>query len=74
MRYYGTVARKVVARGSKSERDAVCLAAENGEYILRRQGGNPFSDPQLDALVGKRISCEGETIGNVLLVSGWEIL
>ena len=50
MEYSGRVTRKPVAGGSKSARQAVVLATDAGDYILRRLGGNPFQDPELDRL------------------------
>jgi hypothetical protein len=69
--FVGTVRRKVVAAGSKSERDAVVLVTASGELVLRRLGGNPFADPELDALVGATIRCTGELRGSTLIVSSW---
>lgn len=72
--YEGTVSREAVAEGSKSERDAVVLATDQGQLILRRQGGNPFQDPELDDLVGKRIRAEGDEHGGTLIMESWEEL
>lgn len=73
-RMTGTVIRKGVARGSKSERDAVVLqTAEGGEYILRRSGGNAFSDPQLDALVGSSITADGQVAGQTFIMKSWTV-
>jgi hypothetical protein len=69
MIFKGTVIKKLFARGSKSEHEAVCLVTDQGEYVMRRQGGNPFSDPELDKLVGKWIHCEGEVVGYTLLLT-----
>lgn len=69
--YVGTVRRRLVAEGSKSEHDAVVLATPSGEFVLRRLGGNPFADPELDALVGRTLRCTGELRGTTLIVSDW---
>ena len=74
MQFTGDVIKKPFGTGSKSEREAVCLVTDAGEYVLRRQGGNAFSDPELDKLVGKRISCEGIVSGYTLIMSAWNIL
>jgi hypothetical protein len=66
------VVRRLVAAGSKSEREAVVLQTDQGDYILRRTGGNPFADPELDALVGKRISAEGRELGQTLVIDSWD--
>jgi hypothetical protein len=70
----GTVLRARVAPGSKSDRDAVILRTPDGDYVLRVQGGHPFADPRLDALVGKRIRAEGELSASTLLMRTWDLL
>ena len=68
--FRGRVDRRAVAAGSKSEHDAVVLVTDDGrELILRRLGGNPFADPELDALVGKTVRCTGELRGTTLIAS-----
>jgi hypothetical protein len=70
--YSGDVVKKRVAPGSKSDREAVCLATPSGQsFVLRRDGGPSFQDPVLDALVGKRIEAVGEERGYVLIVRSW---
>ena len=71
MEVSGTVLRKPVAKGSKSERSAIVLATASCEYVLRIMGGHPFSDPRLADLVGKRIRAEGEVTGNTFLLRTW---
>ena len=71
MEFTGRVIKEVFARGSKSERPAVLLDTGKTRYVLRRQGGNPFSDPELDKLVGKTISATGNVTGYTLIMSGW---
>lgn len=56
----GKVVLKTVARGSKSEHIAPMLVTSDRELVLRRQGGNPFRDPELDSLVGLEIEVEGQ--------------
>jgi hypothetical protein len=67
----GQVARKLFGQGSKSEREAVVLRTGEAEYVLRREGGNPFVDPVLDDLVGGEIECEGIVHGYTLIISRW---
>jgi hypothetical protein len=74
MQFTGDVVKKPFGTGSKSEREAVCLVTDSGEYVLRRQGGNAFSDPELDKLVGKSISCEGIVTGYTLIINSWKVL
>ena len=68
----GDVVRKTFGKGSKSEHEAVYLKTDRGEFVLRRRGGNPFSDKVLNNLVGKRITCEGEIKDYVFLITEWK--
>jgi hypothetical protein len=71
-RLSGTVIRKLVAAGSKSEHDAVVLRTPDGtDFILRRSGGNAFRDEQLDNLVGSSITAEGNVVGRVFIMNSW---
>jgi len=73
--FRGRVARKRVSAGSKHEHDALVLITADGtEYRLRRQGGNPFRDPELDYLEGKEIECEGEERDAQIIMSRWAVL
>jgi hypothetical protein len=67
----GIVQRRPVASGSKSEREAVVLVTDDAVLLLRRPGGNPFADPELDALVGKRVRCRGTVHGATLILEDW---
>ncbi|HTS51907.1 MAG TPA: hypothetical protein VMH26_01425 [Burkholderiales bacterium] len=71
----GRVVRKRVSTGSKSEHDALVLVTPEGqEYKLRRQEGNPFRDPELDALEGKRVECEGIVRDGQIIMTRWTVL
>jgi hypothetical protein len=70
--FLGKVTKRPYAVGSKSEHDAIMLETGGGDFRLRRQGGNPFRDPMLDKLIGKRIRFRGRTEGNLLIVSDWD--
>jgi hypothetical protein len=70
----GTVKKRLVAPGSKSEREAVVLETDEGHFVLRRQGANPFQDPELEGLVGKRIRAEGSEQGRTLVMDLWDEL
>jgi hypothetical protein len=59
MELTGKVIQKKFAAGSKSEHDAIYLETDQGDFQLRRLGGNPFSDPELKKLVGKKITATG---------------
>ena len=72
-KWRGTVKRKLILRGTKSEHRALVLVTPEGEYKLRRAGGNPFHDDALDELEGRQIHCSGELEGNELFLEEWEI-
>jgi hypothetical protein len=55
----GRVVQKRINVGSKSEHDAAVLVTDGGEFKLRLEGGHPFADPNVHALIGKRIRGEG---------------
>ena len=74
MQHTGKVVRKPFAVGSKSEHLAVVLVTDTHEYVLRRKGGNPFRDPQLDRLVGQSIRCNGIVRGYTLIMSDWTVV
>lgn len=74
MKVSGRVVKKVFAEGSKSERPAIYLVSDEQEYLLRRRGGNPFHDPELENLVGRRVRCRGELHGYTLIVTSYEII
>lgn len=69
--YCGKVTIKGFGQGSKSEHQAVYLETDAGEFVLRRQGGNPFRDPQLEDLAGKNIQCTGVIVDYVLYITEW---
>jgi hypothetical protein len=67
----GKVVKRLYGAGSKSEHEAVMLDTGSELYRMRRRGGNPFRDPQLDALVGSTIECEGTLRDHMLIVDSW---
>lgn len=72
--FIGKVIKKSFGKGSKSEHEAVYLETEQKQYVLRRRGGNPFYDEQMQKLVGKTIRCTGDVIDYALLISDWAVL
>ena len=75
MEFTGTVVRKPFAPASKSAHDALWLQTVETEYKLEREGGNPFRDPDLDALEGKQIACGGIVLGpGILRISSWRVV
>ena len=71
MKYRGEVVRRRIGRRTKSERVAVMLVTEEGDYVLRQRGGHTFEDPVLEALVGRTLEFEGELSDYTLLVTTW---
>jgi hypothetical protein len=74
MRYSGRVVRQLFGAGSKSEHQAVVLLTPAGALKLRRSGGNPFRDSQLDELVGQSIVVEGVLHQGQLLMTSWKVV
>lgn len=50
------------------------LRTPERDFVLRRQSGNPFRDPKLEALVGKTVECDGIIHGSVLIMSRWRVV
>lgn len=50
------------------------LVTSSREYKLRRRGGNPFVDPEISKLVGKRIQANGVIDAGQLIMSNWKEL
>jgi hypothetical protein len=72
--FVGKVTSGPFGKGSKSEHTAVYLETAQGRFVLRREQGNPFNDPVLQAMVGKTVRCEGELEDYVLLASECKVL
>jgi hypothetical protein len=70
----GIVAQRTVAAGSKSEHLAVVLLSGADTFVLRRAGGNPFRDPELDRLVGQHLRCHGTIHGSTFILSDWHVV
>jgi len=71
----GDVKRQRIAAGSKSDRAGVVLDDGAGRiFALRRAGGNPFSDPAMDELVGKRITATGIVAGGSFIMDSWDVV
>ena len=70
----GVVVRRRINIGSKSEHDATMLVSEEGAFKLRRSGGHPFSDPEVQALVGFRIRAEGFLTAGQFIMTRYDVL
>jgi hypothetical protein len=65
----GTVERKIVNPGSKSEHEAAVLRCGTGAaFALRLRGANPFEDKSFDKFVGQRVLISGALVGGTLIV------
>jgi hypothetical protein len=49
----------------------VVLKTENGTFVLRRMGGNPFMDSTLEGLVGQRLAFRGYVEDTLFIVESW---
>jgi hypothetical protein len=72
--FVGKVSRGSFGKGSKSAHEALYIETGGARYVLRRQGGNPFYDPELQDLDGKRIRCNGVIADYTLLISEWTVI
>ena len=69
MTFSGRIVKKTFGKGSKSEHEAIFLVTGDREYVVRRQGQNPFEpDLALQHLVGKTVTCSGIVRDYVLYV------
>lgn len=59
MKLKGKISVRNFGEGSKSEHAAVYLDTDQGSYVLRKKGANPFEDPGLLKLEGKEVTVEG---------------
>ena len=69
----GKVVMSRYAAGSKSDHMAVMLSTPEGEFKLRRPGGNPFNDPELEGLVGQEIEGAGNIAGNLFIMKDYTV-
>lgn len=74
MELRGRVTSKVLHKGTKSEHKGLVLMSLEGEFKLRRRGGNPFQDEILASLEGREIKGEGIVKKNQFIMSAWEVV
>jgi hypothetical protein len=65
----GKITTGIFSKGSKSEHAAVYLETEQGSFVLRRTGANPFDDPDLKKLNGKTVTAKGRILNNIFFAS-----
>lgn len=71
MKLRGHVRKRLLYTGTKSEHEGLVLLTPEGEFKLRRQGGNPFWDEKIASLEGKEIEGEGILRKGQFIMSGW---
>jgi len=74
MKLNGRVTKRLLYPGTKSEHEGHVLLTPEGEYKLRRQGGNPFWDETIASLEGKEIEGEGILRRGQFIMSRWKTL
>jgi hypothetical protein len=74
MKLRGWVVKRTLYKATKSEHEGLVLLTSEGEFKLRRQGGNPFRDEILDSLEGREIEGEGILRKGQFIMSGWRFL
>ncbi|MBN1903540.1 MAG: hypothetical protein JW927_00420 [Deltaproteobacteria bacterium] len=74
MKLRGRVSKKVLYTGTKSEHEAIILTTRQGEFKLRRKGGNAFMDDTLINLEGKEIEGDGVVRENQFIMDKWIII
>ena len=72
MEFRGKVVKRPYGAGTKSAHDAVLLDTPDGTHRVRRAGGNPFADPELDRLVGQDVVRRGTLHQGTVIVQSWE--
>ncbi|MCE9660802.1 MAG: hypothetical protein K8R60_19915 [Burkholderiales bacterium] len=73
-RLEGRVVVKRINPGSKSDHEAAVLVCARGEFKLRRKGGPPFGDAELERLAGKRIRGVGLVSAGQFIVDSYEVV
>jgi hypothetical protein len=70
----GILEYKSFGKGSKSEQEALGIDTEDGWFKLKRMGGNPFHDPELEKLAGKKIKATGTKDGYQFIATDLEVI
>lgn len=68
----GRLVLKTFARTTKSESLGVYIETEDGSFLIRPAGGNPFADNPLAKLAGKYIEATGRKSDYVFFARSWQ--
>jgi hypothetical protein len=74
MQLRGRVLKKLLYAGTKSEHEGMVLVTSDGEFKLRRKGGNPFHDEVIEKLEEKEIEGKGILRANLFIMDHWKII
>jgi len=71
----GVLERRLLAAGSKSERQGLVLRLDGGQVLpVRRLGGHAFRDETLEALLGRRLTVQARALESGLLqIESWTV-
>lgn len=71
----GVLERRALAAGSKSARQGLVLALDDGQALpVRRLGGNDFRDAVLEPLLGQRLTVRARQLDSgVLQIESWTL-
>jgi hypothetical protein len=64
----GRIRRGMFGYGSKSEHNSLYLETDQGRFLLRKKGENPFQESSLANLEGKMVTVVG-TLDAYLLIA-----
>lgn len=69
----GVIERRLLAAGSKSERQGLVLRLDGGQVLpVRRLGGHDFRDEVLEGLLGQRLTVQARQLDSgVLQIESW---
>ena len=74
MQLTGVVIERAIAQGSKSEQQkAIVLKTDNGDFVLRKNGENPFESSSLRDYVGKQVRVTGNAVDYLFFADNIEV-
>lgn len=72
VRLTGRLVLRTFGQRSKSEHLGVYFVTDQGDYLIRPAGANPFMNNPLMKLAGKTITAEGYIVDYVFLARSWK--